>query len=299
MPQARILDSLERERKASGSAFGEGKRSRNLFGVAALSVALLGGVGGVGGFLTFRGHDSVSSDVAATPPVQVAAVPQGDNPSSTEIEVAGFAGTAAPASSAIAFQIEPVAVGAQVERAVSTDSVANAQEQVHTMVGLQPKPDRLAKLAQNDAPASAARVKIPTALSKKKERASSKKVGAAKSHSPTLASAKSSGKRIGSKSVAARRVPRGEEDADTELVAAIIARLDRRGASPTAPAAARPAAAFATQMRRCTSKTDPAEARQCGNRVCEGQWGKVDACPVSRAPTKWRDNEANHPAQRG
>ena len=41
-------------------------------------------------------------------------------------------------------------------------------------------------------------------------------------------------------------------------------------------------------VRRCESRgaTSAVEARECRQRICEGYWGKAEACPVGLAPRK-------------
>jgi hypothetical protein len=87
------------------------------------------------------------------------------------------------------------------------------------------------------------------------------------------------------------RAGKGREDPDIDLVAAIIARLDRRGSDPDGPA--RPSAASPShagpagidaRLQKCSAGRDPAEARQCRGKACDGHRGKVDACPASRIP---------------
>jgi len=103
---------------------------------------------------------------------------------------------------------------------------------------------------------------------------------------------------VPARSPAPHKARKSEDDADTELVAAIIARLDKRGAKPaaaTAPVVTGEAAPanVAGQVRQCSSNSDLLEARQCRNKACDGHWGKLDACPASRAPKTSRGDGAD------
>jgi hypothetical protein len=100
---------------------------------------------------------------------------------------------------------------------------------------------------------------------------------------------KQSGARVASTQ---RRPHKPDTDADTELVAAIIARLDKRGAEPFArPVSSTPrdggaAAALAVRLQHCAMDSDALLARQCRAKACEGHWGVAAACPPERAPGK-------------
>jgi len=77
-------------------------------------------------------------------------------------------------------------------------------------------------------------------------------------------------------------------DPDAELVAAIMARLE----SPQAPTGGRAttgatsdrSSTIASLVRDCNAMADSASALACRHRICEGYWGKAQACPRSMAP---------------
>ncbi len=141
-----------------------------------------------------------------------------------------------------------------------------------------PSSDPLARLALDDAaspPNPAASVR-PAA-----RKAPSKGAAGKSSQGNRSASAKPGEARAEAFSTWKART--GEEDPDTELVAAVIARLDRRGATPPHPTIEADSTLVA-RVRECDSKTDLLDARRCRNRACDGRWGKVDACPSARAP---------------
>ncbi len=96
----------------------------------------------------------------------------------------------------------------------------------------------------------------------------------------------------------ARKAHKGDVDADTELVAAIIARLDRRGALPSpgmvAGLSKQDDPGTADRLRKCDAKSDLLDARRCRNKVCEKRWGKSYACPASRAPRDSTGAGADH-----
>ena len=264
--QTRMLASLERDGTIPGSVSGRGKPSRAKWGLAALAIAA---VAGAGAFFAFGSPDDASANVAAIPPSRVVPVTPADHPASATAIAAAPASTAA---SAVA-QIEPAASAAPVALAQS-DSAS------------QPHVNPLDKLAMNDVEAAPSPTQATaSAATAKKDKPHGKEVASAKPHAETVASAKPA---------VAHKARKLEDDADTELVAAIIARLDKRGAKPatTAPAVVSEAtpANIASQVQQCSTGSDLVEARQCRNRACDGHWGKVDACPAARAPKTSRSD---------
>jgi hypothetical protein len=82
-----------------------------------------------------------------------------------------------------------------------------------------------------------------------------------------------------------------EADPDAELVAAIMARLEVRRSGDgelarpaVAPAAGERGVSIAALVRDCNALPDSASALACRRRICEGYWGKAQACPKTLAP---------------
>ena len=272
-----MLASLEREgvRPATGGV--RARRPGKPFvwvGLALLAVISVVGIG-----LSNRTGDP-SAQVAAAPAAAAAsgvtvsteeARPAAEGRSGAEGAASGAAGVpsslaAAAAASGTAAAIESTAAAAAPTPVVV--AVTDAASAPHAAV------NPLDKLALNDAGPAASVVGAARKSSPK---------DAADKASPAhpAATVKSAHPRT---EIAAAPKPRtGEDDPDTALVAAVIARLDRRGATPPHAATERDAET-ATRVRECEGKTDLLEARRCRNRVCDGRWGKVDACPSARAP---------------
>jgi hypothetical protein len=145
----------------------------------------------------------------------------------------------------------------------------------------------LATSDTDPAPAPVAAATHPS----KQDKPRAKNLVAAKAHLDSVASAKPAAPRAEAKAPASHKTRKSEDDADTELVAAVIARLDKRGANPSAVAPVS-ATSIESQVHQCSSNTDLLEARQCRNRACEGHWGKLDACPAARAPKSSRTDGA-------
>lgn len=87
----------------------------------------------------------------------------------------------------------------------------------------------------------------------------------------------------------ARKQPTGSttpNDPDAELVAAIMARMEgSRGASErSAPTSNERSNTIAALVRDCNALPDSGSALACRRRICEGYWGKAQACPRSMAP---------------
>ena len=282
-----MLASLERDGKQPGSVAARSTPSRKKYGIAALAVAL---VGGIGAFVAFGPFDDASANVAAAPASRVIPVTAAEHPASVAVAAAASAPIAASAASAAAARIELAA--ASVPEAVSTATVAQAQPSAASQAQVNP----LDKLALRDAePSTAPAHATPAATAVARNDKTHGKDGPAKDRA--VASAKPGATHADAKAPAVRKGRKVEDDADTELVAAIIARLDKRGAKPAAPAPvvvseATPAN-ITNQVHQCSSNSDLVEARQCRNKACDGHWGKVDACPASRAPKTSRSDEAD------
>ena len=271
----RMLDSLERDGKISGPPSARSKPSRKRYGIAALAAVLCAAIGA---FFAFGPFDDASATLASAPPAHVIPVTPAARPASTAVAMAA----SMPASAQI--ELAPAAA--------STTTIASAEPAPAS----QPHANPLDKLAANDGeqaspPAAAA------LHASRRDKTDSKAPAAAKPRPESVASAKPATARPDPRTTAPHKVRRAEDDADTELVAAVIARLDKRGANPT-PVAAAPAvdearvASIENQVRQCSSDTDLLEARQCRNRACEGHWGKVQACPAARAPKSSRSDGA-------
>ena len=269
--QTRMLASLERDGKIPGSVSARAKPSRRKWGLAALALAA---VAGAGAFFAFGSVDDASANVAAIPPSRVIPVTPADRPASATVIAAA---PASAASSAVA----------QIELAASTPSAAASVALAQSDTASQPHVNPLDKLAMNDAEPVPAPAHAPASAATAKDKAHGKDVASAKPHAETVAAARPA---------VAHKARKAEDDADTELVAAIIARLDKRGAKPATPAPAPTVVSEATpaniasQVHQCSTSSDLVEARQCRNRACDGHWGKVDACPAARAPKTSRSD---------
>ena len=263
--QTRMLDSLERDGKTAAAVSARSKPSRKKYGIVALAVALCAGVGM---FLAIGSFDDASASMAAAPPAHAIAV--------TPAVAAASTAVAAVASAPAAAQIELAAASAQAPASAATIAIAEPA------AASQPHLNPLDKLATSDAePASAPVAAAPR--SSKQDQPHAKNLATAKVRQESVASAKPAAPRAEAKATTSHKTRKSEDDADTELVAAVIARLDKRGANPPAVAPVS-ATNIESQVHQCSSDTDLLEARQCRNRACEGHWGKLDACPAARAP---------------
>lgn len=82
------------------------------------------------------------------------------------------------------------------------------------------------------------------------------------------------------RTAAAAQPATGKQDPDVELLNAIMKHLNDGGgkAVPT-----RSPQTIADLVQSCQSR-DAIETLLCQRRICEGSWGKAQACPVDRAP---------------
>jgi hypothetical protein len=273
-----MLSFLEGDGKMPGPVSAGRKPSRRKFGIAALAVVL---AAGVGAFFAFGPFDDASATVAAAPAPRAVPVTAPDRAAS----VAPAATAAAPvAASAAVAHIELAAASAPEAASAATVAQAASQPQVNPL-------DKLALRDAEPVAPTASAAAVASAGPADKAHAS---VGAKRQ---AIASARPAAPRaMPARTPAPHKAHRTEDDADTELVAAIIARLDKRGAKPAAaPVVASEGAPanVAGQVRQCSSNSDLLEARQCRNKACDGHWGKLDACPAARAPKTSRGDGAD------
>lgn len=86
---------------------------------------------------------------------------------------------------------------------------------------------------------------------------------------------------------AAKPTPSTSGDADVDLLAALMAHVSGNEVTAAGPVrstrVARSAPTIAELVRNCDAMA-AAAARHCRQRICDGYWGKADACPVKAKP---------------
>lgn len=283
--QTSMLASLERDGRTPAAVSAQRTPSRRKAGFAALALVL---VGGAGALYAFGPFDDTPASVAVAAPAPAPSAPAAARPASMAVATA-----ASQAASGTAAQIELAAasVAAAAPAAASAATVALAQADGASGPHVNP----LDKLAAKDSEpvATPAAVAVVT-----KDKPPAVAAASTKPHAVAVAAAHPPAVHADAKAAASHKAHRAEDDADTELVAALIARLDKRGAKPPAGPTgvvneATPAS-IASRVQHCSTNQDLVEARQCRNKACDGHWGKVDACPAARAPGTSRNDEADH-----
>ena len=87
----------------------------------------------------------------------------------------------------------------------------------------------------------------------------------------------------------AKRSPSTSGDADVDLLAALMVHVSGHEATAARPAVstrvARSAPTIAELVRNCNAMT-AAAAQHCRQRICDGYWGKAEACPVDARPAR-------------
>lgn len=101
-----------------------------------------------------------------------------------------------------------------------------------------------------------------------------------------------SGTRTASASASDSKKASTSRDPDVELLSAIMKHLNEGKGSATTAAPPRSAQTIAELVRSCKTQ-DSINALLCQRRICEGSWGKAEACPMSQAP-KSAQAQANH-----
>lgn len=135
-------------------------------------------------------------------------------------------------------------------------------------------PQTLAKAkvtAENTKPAASGQ---PAANKMAKTTAAPPKTKVAKATAPTVTKTAARPTAPASKKTSGR-------DPDVELLSAIMKHLGDENGTTAAPA--RSAQTIAELVKSCKGK-DAIEALLCQRRICEGSWGKAQACPPNLAP---------------
>jgi hypothetical protein len=85
------------------------------------------------------------------------------------------------------------------------------------------------------------------------------------------------------KAVAATSKKSTGPDPDVELLSAIMKHMGKDSDGATASIPTRSVQTIADLVKSCRAK-DSGEALSCQRRICEGSWGKAQACPANLAP---------------
>ena len=224
---------------------------------------------------------SKSSVLPAAPASSVARDQAGSTlepPLSGSPAVAASAPLPAGAASAFLARVEelkePAAASAPVPQATTAALVATAESSAAVA------PAKPMVLAESKPAAKSAGVSAAKAASPKSGHGAKEKT----SRTDTVAQARPATRSRSSTAASA--------DSDVELIAAVIRHVD--GGQLGAPAAGRTAtskagreaegdASIASLVARCKSQGG-AEALACRRRICDGYWGKAEACPAHLAP---------------
>lgn len=160
---------------------------------------------------------------------------------------------------------------ASAVQAVSAQRAASAADSANVT------PSTVAATAAASAPAT----------SRDHARTSPAKATTAKSTAPKTREAAASSARPTAKpkvQAATRNAPANHavaNDPDAELVAAIMA---RSSGDRVSAAGSERSSTIAALVRDCNALPDSGSALACRRRICEGYWGKAQACPRSMAP---------------
>jgi hypothetical protein len=273
-PQTRLLAALEREDSRSSAQVTEGRTGRAWHGLTALLlvVGLVAGAGLLGYPLAEPAGSVATMPSAVISPPRVPSI----SPVASALPSAAASDTQG-ARIELGQTAPPARAPLILAEATPPDSAASQ----HTGPTASVYPS-----ASDDSPA------LPAVSRATRARGAGGAVEGGRSVKtavPKPLVVKQSGMRVESNQ---RKPRKPDTDADTELVAAIIARLDKRGAEPFArPVSATPgdggaAATLAVRLQHCAIGHDALLARQCRAKACEGLWGVAAACPPDRAPGK-------------
>jgi hypothetical protein len=101
-------------------------------------------------------------------------------------------------------------------------------------------------------------------------------------HAEVVASQKYHAAQTSAQEPAKPKTPTGGRDPDVDLLAALMAHVGNSDAKGAARNANLDDTSIAKLVKRCESMNGD-EAMQCQKRICDGYWGKAQACPVRTA----------------
>jgi cytoskeletal protein RodZ len=183
---------------------------------------------------------------------------------------------AAPPASAASSAAEATArIEAMLEPAAASPAVAAAAAKASEPAAA---PPRVAQASAAAAPAKPRPTRLAAAPAK---RAAS---GAGTPTRSAAASTRTAAAATRGAAAPATAADRGNNrDADIVLLSALLAHVSREGQA--GPLASSDQSTIAQIVQRCEARGGE-ESRQCRRRICEGYWGKAQACPASLAPKK-------------
>jgi hypothetical protein len=223
-------------------------------------------------------------------PVQAASVAMAPAAPSTP-QAAPSVAASVPSASPDPFQSLATAPGASPEtpvRSPQANPVTGLQASMNGPAALPTQPERRAEQASK-----------PSVAEKKPATAPTKGVMAAATPSPSKpttpaarktpapkpkADAQASATAPQQAKASATATPKASSrDPDVELLNAIMKHLGDGKAATTAAAPTRSPQTIAELVKSCRTK-DAIEELMCQRRICEGSWGKAQACPKEQAP---------------
>lgn len=211
---------------------------------------------------------------SAAPPPRMPAEPVG--PSADSDPVAKPANDTPPAPPAKS----PVTPGTPFEALAIDATQARPDSQTNPLVALQERPDTpAAVLTTPQKPAGSANKAKIAERDTRQSTASAKP----KPHTQAATSKPAAPARKPAPPATRNAAATKGNDPDAELIGAIMKHLGSGATAIPANTPARSAQTIADLVRSCQGK-DAIEALLCQRRICEGSWGKAQACPMSKAP---------------
>jgi hypothetical protein len=209
---------------------------------------------------------AVSTPAAAHPASAVSAALE-DTPSAARIETAA---TAVPAATTLALAAAATAV------APALAATSSAPQKPVASAAASPAKARPAKSAK-----TAKSVKTAKQQKLAKQQLAKAKKNQKGSAAPTRLAKTTPAAARGSEPTASS----SGKDADTLLLSALLAHVSRDAQG--APAAPQAQQTIAQIVQRCEARgKDTVQTSECRRRICDGYWGKAQACPAHLAPKK-------------
>jgi hypothetical protein len=201
-------------------------------------------------------------------------------PTEAAPSVARIETTAAPSTAPAVAAGSTLAVAAAAVPALSTTTTNGSQKPPASAAPPVAKP-KAAKTAKSAKSAKATRLA-------KQQKKTKQQLAKAKKNQPSAAPTTRVAQ--AAPNVKAGSATGASKDADILLLSALLAHVSRDAqAGPTAaPTAAQAQQTIAQIVQRCEARggKDTLETTECRRRICDGYWGKAQACPASLAPKK-------------
>jgi hypothetical protein len=223
---------------------------------------------------------AAESNQAAASPAAPASASTDVAPSVARIETASTATSAAALPAAVPAATALALAAAAAAPAVAVNAAAPNTSAPQKSVASAAQPPAKARVAKTNKTAKS------TKTAKQQRQAKQQLAKAKKSQQGSAAPTRSAKASATSVRAAEPTVAGAGKDADILLLSALLAHVSRDAQG--APTGSQAQQTIAQIVQRCEARggRESVEANECRRRICDGYWGKAQACPANLAPKK-------------